>query len=94
MVGPISTLMNIRGSSQRYRGELEAKVVTDRLRQNGVNVIPAPFIFAGDAPLSWHLNASQKRSIVDAWTLPTAEILKSKSDIFAALGCGSGKSRD
>ena len=52
-----------------------------------MKVILAPFTFTGDTPLSWHLNAKQKRNIEEAWDSPTEQIVDAKQDVFAALGC-------
>ena len=55
-----------------------------------MSVILAPFTYSGDTPLSWHLNAKQKRNVEEAWKSPTEQIANAKKDVFAALGCQDG----
>jgi hypothetical protein len=87
LVAPISTMLNLRTSSQHYRGAFESDLVKSWLDANGVTVILAPFTYSGDTPLSWHLNTQQKKNVEDAWEFPTTEIVNAKKEVFDALGC-------
>lgn len=89
LVAPISTMLSLRTSSQHYRADFESALVRESLVKNGVNVVSAQFNYSGDMPLSWHLNATQKRNVEKAWESRTAtdDIRKAKQVVFAALGC-------
>lgn len=85
---PVEAMLHVRSSSQRYRGQLETELMTASLKQKEVTVIAAPFVYTGDAPLSWHLNRTQKQDIVDAWSSKANEAnLNSKATVFEKLGC-------
>jgi hypothetical protein len=87
IVAPVATMLNLRTSSQQYRGMFEADLVEESLESSGITIIPAPFTYSGDMPLSWHLNATQKRNVEQAWETPTNELLNSKNKVLAALEC-------
>ena len=87
MVAPVSTMLHLRTSSQHYRGDFEATLVKEWLESNGVKVILAPFPYTRDMPLSWHLNATQKENVEQAWKTPNSQVLQSKHDVLSALGC-------
>jgi len=87
MVAPIEAMLNLRTSTQQYRGTFESTLVQETLTNNGITVIPAPFTYTGDMPLSWHLNSTQKKNVEQAWDSPTQEILTSKNEVLQVLGC-------
>ena len=85
---PVETMLHVRSSSQRYRSQLEMDLMIESLQRKGVNIVAVPFVYTGDAPLSWHLNRDQKQAIVEAWTIhATKATLQSKDVVFQKLGC-------
>lgn len=72
-VAPLTTLLNVRTSSQQLRAHYEKDLVQDLLEQElGSNPPPitsAYFEFQGTSttPLSWHLRPDQLKEIGDQW---------------------------
>lgn len=65
VVAPITTMLAVRTSGQKERGSLELRQYLDSIDPGAQ---PVPFVFVGDnAPLSWHLQRSQKKSIDEGW---------------------------
>ena len=91
LVAPVSTMLNLRTSSQQHRVIFEGALVRELLESHGAKVISAPFIYTGDLPLSWHLNATQKENVELAWEVPL--LSQSKSKVFGALGCQTTMSK-
>jgi Patatin-like phospholipase len=77
LLGPLQTMANVRGTSQRERGDLELKWLIETAEQRGIPVVDVPVVFrtsrdprtdqVPDSPLSWKLTPSQKRVLPLAW---------------------------
>jgi hypothetical protein len=65
--GPVMTLLNVWGSGQTPRNDLDLQLFTEVAESRGFEVETVLFPLVTDAPLSWHLTESQKQDIERGW---------------------------
>ena len=65
--GPVMTLLNVWGSGQTPRNDLDLQLLKEIANKRGVDVETVLFPLVSDAPLSWHLTESQKQDIERGW---------------------------
>lgn len=65
--GPVMTLLNVWGSGQIKRNDLDLQLFKEVARKRGFEVETVLFPLVADAPLSWHLTESQKQEIERGW---------------------------
>ena len=63
VAGPVITLMNVRGSSQSFRGALELELLEAVWQERRRRLAVVPFVLDAEAPLSWKLTDAQRRRI-------------------------------
>jgi len=80
--GPVMTLLNVWGSGQTPRNDLDLQLLKEVATKRGFEVETVLFPLVGDAPLSWHLTESQKQDIERGWdwcaAMPARQGQKSK----------------
>ncbi len=77
LLGPLETIQNARGASQAERNSFDLNLVTsaaaaDREKNpDAIQIVWTNFMFHPDEhytpPMSWHLTASQKHEVSEAW---------------------------
>jgi len=65
--GPMLTLLNVWGSGQTSRNNLDLRLLEELAPKLGFTVQRATFPLATEAPLSWHLTEAEKQKIENAW---------------------------
>lgn len=93
VAAPITTMLAVRTSGQKERGNLELRQYLDSIDPG---TVPVAFVFVGDnAPLSWHLQRSQKKSIDDGWKRWQVEQPGSAlSTVQGQFGCSLAKTQE
>ena len=80
--GPVMTLLNVWGSGQTPRNDLDLQLLKEVAKNRGFEVETVLFPLVSDAPLSWHLTESQKQDIERGWdwcaAMPARQGQKSK----------------
>ncbi|HSJ76738.1 MAG TPA: patatin-like phospholipase family protein, partial [Gemmatimonadales bacterium] len=80
--GPVMTLLNVWGSGQTPRNDLDLQLLKEVAERRGFEIETVLFPLVSDAPLSWHLTESQKQDIERGWdwcaAMPEREGQKSK----------------
>lgn len=80
--GPVMTLLNVWGSGQTPRNDLDLQMLKEVASKRGVDVETVLFPLVSNAPLSWDLTASQKQDIERGWdwcaAMPLRQGQKSK----------------
>ena len=66
-IGPLSTMLNVRQSSQATRNDLEIQLLTDWAASKGWTIKNAVFLLPQDSPMSWHLSDAETRAIGSQW---------------------------
>lgn len=71
-VGPLQTIMNVRGASQIEHNELDLSILPDALWQEDIDWRVAKFTFENQPdsvgpPLSWKLSRVEKKAIHASW---------------------------
>lgn len=83
--GPVLTLLNVWGSGQTPRNDLDLQLLKEVATKRGFEVETVLFPLVGAAPLSWHLTESQKQDIERGWdwcaAMPERQGQKSKIQI-------------
>lgn len=69
-VGPLVTLLNVRGATQTTNNSELIRLVTDVGRALGVRIEEYVFELAAESPLSWKLTDDERRLILDGWDCP------------------------
>lgn len=86
--GPVLTLLNVWGSGQTPRNDLDLQLLREVAAKRGFEVETVLFPLVAEAPLSWDLTASQKEQIERGWdwcaAMPEREGQKSKIEIGLA----------
>jgi hypothetical protein len=81
-VGPVLTLLNVWGSGQTPRNDLDLELLKEVATSRGFEIETVLFPLVSDAPLSWDLTASQKQEIERGWdwcaAMPDRQGKKSK----------------
>jgi hypothetical protein len=67
VLGPITTMSNVRWASQLVRNEYEVKEFIAKWEGRGIKVLDVVFEKDSDSPLSWHLTNQEKTAIVEAF---------------------------
>jgi len=65
--GPVLTLLNVWGSGQTSRNNLDLELLQELAPKLGFTMKRATFSLATEAPLSWHLTEAEKQEIENAW---------------------------
>lgn len=80
--GPVMTLLNVWGSGQTPRNDLDLQLLKEVAESQNVEVETVLFPLASEAPLSWHLTAPEKQKVERGWdwcaAMPDREGQKSK----------------
>jgi hypothetical protein len=66
-IGPLSTMLNVRQSSQATRNDLEIQLLTDWAASKGWTIKNAVFVLSQDSPMSWHLSEEETNGIQSQW---------------------------
>lgn len=66
-IGPITTLLAVRTTSQQERAETELEFLQRLWRLQGVDIARFEFAFRLEAPLSWQLTPAERRHIEAEW---------------------------
>ena len=95
-LGPLSTLYNVRETTQRTRNELELDLLQRAWQQSFAPLLkPAVFRYSGPTVLSWKLTTKEKAEIRRQWEKALAETGTNAEGVgvtdcfFAAQGCPS-----
>jgi hypothetical protein len=89
--GPVMTLLNVWGSGQTPRNDLDLQLLTEVAKRRGFEIETVLFPLAHDAPLSWHLTASQKQDIERGWDWCAA--MPARGDEESKIQLGLKKTR-
>jgi hypothetical protein len=67
-LGPLSTMLNVRESSQAARNDLDIELLTEWATAREWTVENVVFTLAQDSPMSWHLSENEINGIRSQWT--------------------------
>ncbi len=79
LLGPVSVLLNARGSTQIARNNMEVEIMKEKLKKDGLNLQQVVISFPTDMPspypeemnytppLSWKLSGEEKQVVKQAW---------------------------
>ncbi len=80
--GPVMTLLNVWGSGQTPRNDLDLQLLKEVAESRGFEIESVLFPLVSEAPLSWDLTESQKQEIERGWdwcaAMPARQGQKSK----------------
>lgn len=63
LIGPFSTMYNVRGASQLVRNDRDIELLKDRWAAKNVDILDVVFELQAESPLSWHLTQREKDHI-------------------------------
>jgi hypothetical protein len=66
-VAPLAALYNVRDNGQMTRDQAQLDLLAGYVALRGVTLHRATFEYPANAPLSWHLKASEIAAITNAW---------------------------
>jgi hypothetical protein len=67
-IGPLSTMLNVRQSSQATRNDLDIQLLTDWAASKGWTIKNAVFLLSQESPMSWHLSEEETNRIQSQWS--------------------------
>jgi hypothetical protein len=92
--GPVLTLLNVWGSGQTSRNNLDLELLQELAPKLGFTIQRATFTLATEAPLSWHLTEDEKQEIENAWdwcaVLPGSKVQLGLDKVRQFLGGPGG----
>ena len=86
-IGPLSTMMKVRESSQATRNDLDIELLTEWARAHKWTVESVVFTLAQNSPMSWHLSDDEISRIQAQWAAckarPDSAIAKAWNSVRA-----------
>ena len=67
-IGPLSTMLNVRESSQATRNDLDIDLLTEWARERDWTIENVVFTLPQNSPMSWHLSDEEISEIRSQWT--------------------------
>jgi hypothetical protein len=89
---PFSTLLNVRSTGQVAHNDVEFALLQEKWAKRGITIQTTTFEFPNEnAPLSWHLTASQQAAISHTWiTDPKTQRSRNEVEHFLAKSAENG----